>query len=292
MAEHNLLVGYDGGPTGADAIEFGRSWAETTGDTLVVLVVHQGQSAPGFGRVDAEWGAYERQEAEAVLAEARRLLDGVENAEFRRIDSSSPAHGLSDVIEHGGTMLVLGARRARGLRRTYPGSTAERLLHGSAIPIAIVPSDYALRHSGPLRTVTVAYVDTPDGRHALDVAAQMATHLGARLDVVSVVPDTRIVPSMGEPQRFSAGQHESYQVALDAAVASVSDRGLHDGASGHLLDGPVVEALVEIGPDETDLLVCGSRGYGPVARVLLGGVSGRVVRHARVPTVVVTRAHE
>ena len=78
-----------------------------------------------------------------------------------------------------------------------------------------------------------------------------------------MVPDTRVVPSMGEPQRFSAGQHESYQVALDAAVASVSDRGLHDGASGHLLDGPVVEALVEIGPDETDLLVCGSRGYGP-----------------------------
>jgi nucleotide-binding universal stress UspA family protein len=254
--------------------------------------VHQGQSAPGFGRVDAEWGAYERKEAEAVLDEARQLLDGVDNVEFRRVDSSSPAHGLSDVIEQGGTMLVLGARRARGLRRTYPGSTAERLLHGSAIPIAIVPSDYATRHTGPLRTVTAAYVDTPDGRHALEAAAAMAKHLGAHLDVVSVVPDTRIVPSVGEPQRFATGQHESYQVALDAAVASVTDQGLPDGASGRLLDGPVVEALVEIGPDETDLLVCGSRGYGPVARVLLGGVSGRVVRHARVPTVVVPRGSQ
>ena len=162
-----------------------------------------GQSASGVGRVDAEWGAYERKEAEAVLDEARELLAGVENVEFRRIDSSSPAHGLSDVIEQGGTMLVLGARRARGLRRTYPGSTAERLLHGSAIPIAIVPSDYAIRHTGPLRTVTAAYVDTPDGRHALEAAATMARHLGARLDVVSVVPDTRIVPSAGEPRMFA-----------------------------------------------------------------------------------------
>src|SRR5687767_12695091 len=101
MVEHNLLVGFDGGPTGADAIEFGRAWVESTGDTLVVLVVHQGQSAPGFGRVDAEWGAYERKEAEAVLDEARQLLDGVDNVEFRRVDSSSPAHGLSDVIEQG-----------------------------------------------------------------------------------------------------------------------------------------------------------------------------------------------
>jgi nucleotide-binding universal stress UspA family protein len=164
MALHKLLVGYDGGPTGADALEFGRSWAESTGDALVVLVVHKGQSAYGVGRVDAEWGAYERQQADAVLAEARELLGGLENAEFRRIDSSSAAHGLSDVVEEGGTMLVLGARKARGLRRTYPGSTAERLLHGSAIPIAIVPSDYAVRHSGTLKTVTAAYIDTPDGR--------------------------------------------------------------------------------------------------------------------------------
>ena len=61
-------------------------------------------------------------------------------------------------------MLVLGARTAAAAH--LPGRR-ERLLHGSAIPIAIVPSDYATRHSGPLQTVTAAYVDTPDGRHAL-----------------------------------------------------------------------------------------------------------------------------
>jgi nucleotide-binding universal stress UspA family protein len=253
----------------------------------VVLVVHKGQSAYGLGRVDAEWGAYERDQAEATLAEARQILAGLENVEFRRVDSSSAGHGLSDVVEEGGTMLVLGARKARGLRRTYPGSTAERLLHGSTIPIAIVPSDYATRHSGPLKTVTAAYVDTTDGRHALRVAAQIAEHLGAHLDVVSVIPDTRVTGGGGEPRQFESGQHDAYRTALDAAVASVSG---HVKATGRLLDGPIVDALVEIGPDETDLLVCGSRGYGPVARVLLGGVSGRVVRHARVPTAVVPRA--
>ncbi len=61
-------------------------------------------------------------------------------------------------------------------------------------------------------------------------------------------------------------------------------------ATGRLLDGPTVDALADLTPDETDLLVCGSRDYGPVARVLLGGVSGRVVRHSRVPVTVVPRS--
>jgi nucleotide-binding universal stress UspA family protein len=33
----------------------------------------------------------------------------------------------------------------------------------------------------------------------------------------------------------------------------------------------------------------GSRGYGPIRRVLLGGVSSRLMRHLDVPAVVVPR---
>ena len=57
-----------------------------------------------------------------------------------------------------------------------------------------------------------------------------------------------------------------------------------------LLEGDVVERLAGLGPDDVDLLVCGSRGYGPPRRVLLGGVSSRLVRRAKVPVAVVPRA--
>jgi len=50
----------------------------------------------------------------------------------------------------------------------------------------------------------------------------------------------------------------------------------------------VVESLAEL--TEVDLLFCGSRGYGPTRRVLLGGVSTRLVRQARRPVVVVPRS--
>jgi nucleotide-binding universal stress UspA family protein len=40
---------------------------------------------------------------------------------------------------------------------------------------------------------------------------------------------------------------------------------------------------------ELDLLVVGSRGYGPSRAVLLGGVCGRLIRRAACPVVVVPR---
>ena len=60
-------------------------------------------------------------------------------------------------------------------------------------------------------------------------------------------------------------------------------------SSGELLVGAVVDVLAEIDQEDVDLLCCGSRGYGPVRRVLLGGVSARLVRQARSPLVVVPR---
>jgi len=56
-----------------------------------------------------------------------------------------------------------------------------------------------------------------------------------------------------------------------------------------VLTGNVVEVLAELDEDDVDVLFCGSRGYGPIRRVLLGGVSSRLVRHAKSPVVVVPR---
>jgi nucleotide-binding universal stress UspA family protein len=50
-----------------------------------------------------------------------------------------------------------------------------------------------------------------------------------------------------------------------------------------------VDELAALDDREIDLLVCGSRGYGPVRRVLLGGVSSRLIRRAACPVVVVPR---
>jgi nucleotide-binding universal stress UspA family protein len=190
---------------------------------------------------------------------------------------------VHDLLERSapGTVAVLGSHGTGGVRRTAPGSTAGRLLTGAPGPVVLVPWDYEEFAPPRIARVAVAFVDTPDGRAALEAARAVAAELSAALEIVSVLPDTLVRPSLGEPRRFAEGQRQQFADALRAAAAP--------GEEVRLLDGPVVDALADLRPGDTDLLVCGSRGYGPARRVLLGGVSARLLRHARVPVMVVPR---
>jgi nucleotide-binding universal stress UspA family protein len=285
----HIVVGYDGGSAGADAIAFGNCWCLASGDAMAVVTVHPTPAPIGIQHVDAEWTAHQRDRAEGFLDEARHLVAAGVQAEFRRVAGDSAAHTLHDLAEDAGTLVVLGTRHRSGGRRTAPGSTANRLFQGSGAPVVIVPSGYSRRGAEPLRRVTAAFVGTADGRAALDQAARIARHLGADLRVVTVVPDTRVVPTTGEPERFAEALWHEYEKALGEAVSGLPPVGRVSRVSSEMLDGHVVDALADIGIDDSDLLVIGSRGYGPIRRVFLGGVSAQVVRHARIPVVVVPR---
>jgi nucleotide-binding universal stress UspA family protein len=90
-----------------------------------------------------------------------------------------------------------------------------------------------------------------------------------------------------DEQAFLDKARDSFGKALEFAAAGVPPE-LEPRTV--LLEGAVVDSLAALGPDDVDMLVCGSRGYGPVRRVLLGGVSSRLIRGARLPVAVVPRA--
>ena len=54
----------------------------------------------------------------------------------------------------------------------------------------------------------------------------------------------------------------------------------------------VVDTLATVDRRDADLLVCGSRAYGPLRLVLLGGVSSRLLHRAALPLLVVPRRGE
>ena len=90
-------------------------------------------------------------------------------------------------------------------------------------------------------------------------------------------------------EAFVASTREAFQRALDDALSRVGDR---VEATAELLEGDVVDTLATLDRRDADLLVCGSRAYGPLRRVLLGGVSSRLLRRAALPLVVVPRSGE
>jgi nucleotide-binding universal stress UspA family protein len=171
------------------------------------------------------------------------------------------------------------------------GSTAERLLHGTSCPVAMAPRGYRRYRTEPMRAIGAAFTDTPEGHEAVGVAADLAGRAGLPLTVYSVVAlhSNWLRPEVVQPDASVVPEEvtKTYGDALDRVVADIPDA---VPATGRLLFGEVVDELSMAAERDVDLLVCGSRGYGPVRRVLLGTVSSALVQQASVPTLVVPRA--
>jgi nucleotide-binding universal stress UspA family protein len=285
-----VVAGFDGTPSADDALALARACARLLDTTLVVATVHPAPAPISSGRVDAEWVADRHRQAEKILDAARQVLADAQPVEYRVVASSSAAHGLHDIADElGASLIVVGSSSAANEHRLLAGSTADRLLAGSQAPVGVAPAGMRNRDIGMLQRIGVAYVDTPDAQAALDLAVRLAARVGATLTLYSVLAEEGdgVLPVIGRDAEhaFAATAHASFQRALDVAIAGIPG---DLRATGRILTGNVVRVLSEI--DEVDVLFCGSRGYGPARRILLGGVSSRLVRQARSPVIVVPRA--
>lgn len=284
-----VVIGYDGSEASEDAVAFGLTWCRSTGDLPVIATVYPEEHPLGAGRVDFEWATYVRKQAESIQDKARATVGDA--ALYRNVASTSAAHGLADLAEDvEAVMLIVGTTQETGLSRTLLGSSTERLLHGATAPVTVVPPGW--RQSAPDRisSIGVAYVDTRDGREALRVAVRVALRIPARLTLYSILGQSSerysYLVGRTDEQAFVDKARDSYGKALEFAAAGVPPE-LEPRTV--LLEGAVVESLAALGPDDVDVLVCGSRGYGPVRRVLLGGVSSPLIRRAQLPVTVVPR---
>jgi nucleotide-binding universal stress UspA family protein len=280
-----IVAGVDGTGSGLDAVALAAQLARATGDPLIVACAY-----PRDARSGADGDAAQAPAARA-LESARELVGDPLAVEYRTVASSSPARGLAELAEQeDAATVVVGSHRRGVFGRVASGSTAERLLHGSGCPVAVAPRGYRRREVGELRRIGVAFVETPDGQEAVRYAADLAARSGLPLALYSVVSvhANWFVPEAVRPEEETVPVEvrKDYQEALDRALA-----GLPGGvpATGELLYGDVVDELSVVGERGVDLLVCGSRGYGPVRRVLLGTVSSVLVRQASVPVLVVPR---
>jgi nucleotide-binding universal stress UspA family protein len=282
-----IVAGADGTDSGLDAVALGARLAGAAGVPLTVVCVTPEQAELAGAEAADDVGRH----AAAILESAREVVGDLP-AELRTVAATSPARGLAELAEEeGAEAVVVGSTRRGAIGRVMTGSTAERLLHGTGCPVAVAPRGYRRHHPEPLRAIGVAFTDTPDGHEAVRVAAELAGRAGLPLTVYSVVglhvnwlrpesvlPDASVVPE--EVREAARGALDQVVAGLPADVR----------ANGELLFGEVVDELSMAAERGVDLLVCGSRGYGPVRRVLLGTVSSALVRQASVPTLVVPRA--
>jgi nucleotide-binding universal stress UspA family protein len=290
-----ILVGYD--PRSADRapVQFGIAAARFTGAPLIIgsayadsVVIGQ----MGHGRMHEDLGSDADRALEHIRVELSR--DHHVRAECVGLPGNSAPSALHRAAEERDAgLLVVGSKGGARAGVIRPGSTAERLMHGAPCPLAVVPSGW--QAGGGLHKLGVAYTDTPEGHQALHSAIALARRSGAKLRVLTAVKEHAYGKVAGsgpgtEGTSFDEYGSEAQHVARQMAEEAGADAGALD-MEGDVSAQDAADFLIAAS-EHLDLLVCGSRGYGPRRAVLLGGVSRRVATESFCPVIVLARGIE
>ena len=278
-----IIVGVERSERSRDALALAQTLARAASTPLILVAVF-----PHDVRSTVVGGTNGRSEAVSTLEWVARPLDGV-RAERRAVPGRSVSRGLQHVAaDENALAIVVGPSHRGGVGQVVPGSVGARLLHGAPCPVAVAPHGYWSEAFQPIQRIGVAYGGSPEAEEALKAAVGLAACAGAEIRVLGVIePELTTAPILLAPgyleREERAGRRllDSMQEAIDASAPPVK-------ISRHIVDGYADDELARLSR-EVDLLVCGSRGHGPVSGVILGSVSSGVLRKARCPVLVVPR---
>lgn len=282
---NQIIVGYDGSEGAEDALALARRLAPVGKHPVILACTYWYQ--PASARVGTGAGGL-RAEAEAVLAPLRERFG--DQVELRPVAATSGAHALHELAESSGADLIVVGSTARGpVGRAFVGTTAERLLHGGPCCVAVAPRGYRDADVSDLHRIGVAYGADRDSGAALATARDIAAGTGGELQVIGVfdrAPYERVRARPGELDDYVVDVRACFESDLADALELL---GAGVPVHPHIVDGTPDAVLIRRSAD-LDLLVMGSRGYGPVRRVLLGSVSHAVLQQSECPVLVVPRA--
>lgn len=271
-----ILVGADGGPGGDDAAALARALSGPT-THLTLAHVDVDVSVPWRG-ANLEWDAVEREETQRKLSATRERI-GVD-AELRIHTASSVGRGLHEVAEaERADLLVVGSSRHGLLGRVLHTEKTRAALDGAPCAVAVAPTGFAER-TVHLSEIGVAYDGSAEAENALSVARTIAGEHGARLSAFMAVEFPTYLAD-----GTTVVDEDTVDAILGQARAKLESLG---GVEPHVAYGRPAEELALYGAS-VDLLVVGSRGYGPLRRLVHGSTSSALTRKARCPLLIIPR---
>lgn len=281
-----IIIGYQPNPRGEDALALGRFLAELLGAVPVVA------TALPWSRAMMPPEDLERAMAPETaerLALVRDRLSPLE-PKLRAIADPSPAAALYGLAEsEDASLIVVGSSHRSPAGRIFLGSVSQSLLNGAPCAVTVAPRGFAQAPEWELRRVAVAFDGSAEAWAALETAIGIAKRRNATLGVLTVAEHPHqlvgtpfVITSSGELQELEHREKERILMLAKRRVPA------DIRVESRLLAGDPGRALAEAATDY-DLLVCGSRGYGPLRRTIAGSVSAGLIRGAARPVLVLPR---
>lgn len=273
----NVIVGVDGLEGGRDAIALAKVLRDAEG-AMTLAHVHSGESHVWRGSSPAYAAAEESSSRELLERAADEA--GI-RAQLRGCGSPTVGRGLHELAEEvGADLLVVGSSRRGRARRVIIGDDARAALSRSPCAVAIAPARYGQREVR-LRKVGVGYDGSPESRHAVEVARQLAGGFHSRLSVFEAV----FVPTS-----YYTGAGFPALPDTEEMLRAARDRIIRLGVDiePHPVYGRPAEELA-LYSASIDMLVIGSRSYGPLGRLVHGSTAMTLAQTVRCPLLVLTR---
>lgn len=285
MFKH-IVVGTNHSSEGRDAVALGGAIAVVTGARLSLVGVFSPSLLPVPGVSD-------RKTLRAQAARALRAWRDLHapDALIHTIADPSVPRALRHFAQRShADLIILGSSRSAQPGHVRIGRTGRQLLYDAPFSLGLAACGLHEQEAG-LRAVGVAYDGGPEAESALALAAQLSGAAQARLLVRRVVED-RVPVLSGEAWiALEDWSHDDmWAEAREQALAEA-----RDAASRFDMPREVSATVGEPGDEmrvfssTVDLLVLGSRRWGPLARLVTGGVGETLVSDAGCSIIIVPR---
>ena len=306
-----VLVPLDGSALAAQVLPYAGMVARSTGATVLLLrvvnpypgeLVREGMSV--YRETDDQAGPLpSAADWEDILArinsDAQAYLDRM--AETIRSDGvtvetvvkdGDPADCiLEEADKDAGTLIAMTTHGRTGVGRWLLGSVTDKMVRSGRHPMLITRAQEGGAH--PVNRVVLTVDGSDLSEQALPHAVEMANALGVGVTVLRAISPnpygeafTEYAPVSGVQDLATEMETEAHSY-VTAKVGEVQAAGVAD-VSGSVVTGyPASLILDEVGEAGDKLVAMATHGRAGMARLLLGSVTDRVVRHSAGPVFVV-----
>jgi nucleotide-binding universal stress UspA family protein len=288
-----VLVGYVAGKDSGSALHLGVETAKSLNTSLTVAtVIPRPLLTLSSIPIHDEYTQFATQLGNDSARQAQLRIEALDpnlGVSYRQYPHRSAAGALLEAIDElNAEVLVLGSAADGRPGQVAVGSTADRLLHSSPIPVAISPRGYRGSKSHQLTAITCAYPGTPESIGVVGRVADLARRLEVPLRVITfaVRGQTMYPPQIGlHPEdailqvRAAQAQEALAKLKADAVID-------HDVAVQVIAGHSWQQALDSAEWLDGKLLALGTSPRETIARVFLGARASKIVRHSPIPALV------
>lgn len=264
----------DGAPASLAAFPQVASFASTIGSRAVLARVQR--------RVDPE----AKPDQHFLAALNGLAVDGVAPVVIP-VERRHLGKGLLAHSELRDGALALAPRRRAGLGRMLFGTSYERLLRDTRMPLLTLPADGII---GSIRRILFPADLSPRSLAAFDQTLVLCRELNAALDVLHVYGEDRLLPSEMDMERRNAAQSpgELFKIHKEGITALVE----RAKAAGVRVESKSAEGrahthiLTYASKNPIDLIVMPTHGPRSTEDIMRGSTTVRVINQSPVPMLV------